>query len=78
MPEFMRIGSIKFFVYSREESRAHIHVRVQEYEAKIWLDDLSVAKTNASEHLTNKIVKLVTIHQEELLNCWSEFFGEEL
>jgi hypothetical protein len=75
MPEFLRIGAIKFFIYSNEESRPHIHVKVREFEAKVWLDNLELAKSNAPSRLNNKIVKLVQKHQSALLESWHEFFG---
>ena len=77
MPEFLRIVSVKFYVHSREESRPHIHVKVQEFTAKVWLDSFEVAKSNASKKLESKIVKLVLAHKEDLLNSWYDYFGGE-
>ena len=78
MPELLRIGAIKFYIYSGEENRPHVHVKVREFRVKIWLNELEIAKSSGSARLNKKILELVEIHQEDLLNAWNEFFGEEL
>ena len=37
-PTVFRDGPYRFFFFSREESRIHVHVESSEGEAKFWLD----------------------------------------
>lgn len=37
-PTIFREGSFRFFFFSREESRIHIHVAHTDGEAKFWLE----------------------------------------
>ena len=37
-PTVFREGSFRFFFFSREESRIHIHVAHTDGEAKFWLE----------------------------------------
>jgi hypothetical protein len=38
MPTVLRLKGFRFFFFSREELRMHIHVQHQNGEAKFWLD----------------------------------------
>ena len=38
MPTVLLVEGFRFFFYSREEERMHIHVEYQGRVAKIWLD----------------------------------------
>lgn len=45
MPTVFRYGEFRFYFFSREESRKHIHVSSPKGEAKIWLEpEITVAK----------------------------------
>ena len=37
MPTVLKVGSYRFFFFSREETRIHIHVSCSDGEAKFWL-----------------------------------------
>lgn len=37
-PTVLRIGPFRFFFFSREELRIHIHVECAEGDAKFWLE----------------------------------------
>jgi hypothetical protein len=37
-PTILRIGGYRFFFFSREESRMHLHVVSAKGEAKYWLE----------------------------------------
>ena len=44
MPTVLRWGSYRAFFYSNEANEpAHVHVRADDREVKVWLHDLSVA-----------------------------------
>jgi uncharacterized protein YfaP (DUF2135 family) len=38
MPTILKIGNIRFFFFSREETRMHIHIICPDGEAKFWLE----------------------------------------
>jgi hypothetical protein len=44
MPTVLRWGAYRAYFYSNEgQEPAHVHVRSNDREAKLWLHDLSVA-----------------------------------
>ena len=45
MPTVLKIKGYRFFFFSREELRQHIHIQYQKGEAKFWLDpEIELAK----------------------------------
>lgn len=78
MPTVFRDGEFRFYFFSREETRKHIHVSSPNGEAKIWLEpDISVAKViELSNQDINKILKLVETHLEEINDFWNKHFSQ--
>jgi hypothetical protein len=37
-PTVLRVKGFRFYFFSREESRAHVHVQHAEGEAKFWIE----------------------------------------
>lgn len=76
-PTIFREGSFRFFFFSREESRIHIHVAHTDGEAKFWLEpkiELAINQGLSQKQL-NEALSLVQQHQEEILNAWRTHFG---
>lgn len=76
-PTVFREGAFRFFFFSREEPRIHIHVAHTDGEAKFWLEptiELALSKGLNSKQ-TNEALLLVQQHQEEILNAWQTHFG---
>ena len=76
-PTVFREGSFRFFFFSREESRIHIHVAHTDGEAKFWLEpsiELALNKGLNSKQV-NEALLLVQQHREEILNAWKQHFG---
>jgi hypothetical protein len=71
------MGLISGFFYSNEGGEpAHIHVRAQDREAKIWLHDLAVAiNLGFAGHELNDIIRHLRLHRDELMGAWNEHFG---
>ncbi len=63
-PTIFREGSFRFFFFSREESRMHVHVSHPDGEAKFWLTPALALATNAGLSATQlkDAEKLVAIH----------------
>lgn len=66
----------RFFFFSREESRMHVHVICDEGEAKFWLKpkvELSYQhKLNFVR--INEIRKIIEENYDELKSAWSKHF----
>lgn len=76
-PTVFREGGYRFFFFSREEDRIHVHVVSGDGEAKFWLEpEIELAKNC---HYTRKQLKdieqLIEEHQNELISAWQEHFG---
>ncbi len=76
-PTIFREGGDKYFFFSREEDRIHIHVLSADGEAKFWLDpEIELAKNH---HLSRKKLKeiesFIEVHYDELIDAWKRHFG---
>jgi len=76
-PTVFREKGYRFFFFSREESRMHVHVVSGEGEAKFWLEpDLELAKNYGYKRQQLKeIESLVEDHRDELVSAWKHHFG---
>ncbi len=76
MPTLLRIGPYRFFFYSREpDEPAHVHVRRDQMECKIWLETVAVADAGRfSAHELGVISRHVREHRAKLLNDWHVHF----
>jgi hypothetical protein len=76
-PTVVRDGKFRFFFFSREEERIHIHVTHPDGEAKFWLTpDVSLAMSaglNAQQLRDAK--SIIESHIEEIKNAWNSHFG---
>jgi hypothetical protein len=75
MPTVLIIYGVKFYFYSNEGSRPHIHVKYAEYELQVWLDDLSIKKECVSNKVGKELYELVEKNKDTLISSWNEFFG---
>lgn len=76
MPTIKTINNIKFYIYLNEGPRAHIHVKIAEYEIQVWLDDMSLKKGCRDQKIQAKLMGLVVVNREELIAGWKQYFGE--
>jgi hypothetical protein len=76
-PTVFRERGYRFFFFSREESRKHVHVHGSDGEAKFWLEpEIELAKNyGLSVQNLAKIRELVEEHFDELTDAWHSFFG---
>jgi hypothetical protein len=72
-----RDGEFRFFFFSREESRVHIHVSHPDGEAKFWLKPTIELARNIglSSSKVKDAERLVASHQQEIIDAWSNQFG---
>ena len=76
MPTVLKIGPYRFYFFSREESRIHIHVSCSDGEAKFWLEPEIELATNykLSRVQLKQIEKLVEDHYDEFKTAWNHYF----
>jgi hypothetical protein len=76
-PTVFRDGQFRFFFFSREEPRIHVHVSHPDGEANFWLAPVVelATQTGLSTHVVNEAQHLVEDHLEEIVDAWNEHFG---
>ncbi len=77
MPTILRQYGYRFFFYSGEDREPpHVHVIGHGGEMKVWIVNISVAKTyRLSPQKQKRVLKIVEENKELLLNAWREFHG---
>jgi hypothetical protein len=75
-PTVLRVKGFRFYFFSREEARPHVHVQHAEGEAKFWIDP--AVELHANYGLKAKRLaeaqKLVEGHVNEIRNAWAKHF----
>lgn len=76
-PTILRVGPYRFFFFSREETRAHVHVHSPDGEAKFWLEpDVEPAVNHGlSDKSLAEARKLVEENREDFRDAWKRHFG---
>ena len=76
MPTVLKIKDYRFFFFSREESRQHIHIYCQNGEAKFWLEpQIELAKNyKLSRKQLNEVEKIIEENNEKFIQAWEEHF----
>jgi len=77
LPTVFIEGPYRFYFFSREETRKHVHVASSDGEVKIWLEpEISVAKVvNLSNTEVNTILEIVKKRKEDIDADWNKHFG---
>jgi len=75
-PTVFRERGYRFFFFSREELRMHVHVHCGDGEAKFWLDPQIELANNfgLSRSQLKEIEQIIEVHQDELQRAWQEHF----
>jgi hypothetical protein len=68
----------RFFFFSLEEARMHVHVRSAEGEAKFWLEpEVRLAKNyRYSQAQLRRIERIVEARRNELAAAWKRHFRD--
>ncbi len=76
-PTVFRENGYRFFFFSREEERMHVHVVSGDGEAKFWLEpDIEIARNyRYTIKQLKEVEKLIEEHKNELISAWQEHFG---
>ncbi len=75
-PTIFRERGYRFFFFSREESRMHVHVYCGDGEVKYWLEpEIELARNYHLSRLQLKqIEELIEAHYDELKTAWKKHF----
>ena len=72
----LRIGGFRFYFFSREEPRAHVHVEHADGEAKFWIEP--IVELHANYGLKPKQLAeaqtLVEEHVDDIRSAWTKHF----
>ena len=73
-PTIHREKGYRFFFFSREEPRMHIHVYCGDGEAKFWLEpQIELAKNyRLSRAQIREIEQIMEAHHDEFKTAWKE------
>jgi hypothetical protein len=76
-PTVLRQGAFRFFFFSREESRIHVHVAHPDGEAKFWLTPGVQLATSTGLNAQQLLDAQQTIEQHlgEITHAWHLHFG---
>lgn len=76
-PTVFREKGYRFFFFSREEERMHVHVVSGDGEAKFWLEpEIELSKNHHySRKRLKEIEALVEVHYDELVSSWQNHFS---
>jgi hypothetical protein len=75
-PTLYRTNGFRYFFFSREETRMHIHVTHADGEAKFWLSpEISLASQRGLSAKQLLIAeRFVQDHQMEMQDAWRNYF----
>jgi len=76
-PTVFKKQNYRFFFFSREVNRMHIHVISPEGEAKFWIEpEIELVKsTGFNKKQINLLLNLINEKENEIKNSWKEHFG---
>jgi hypothetical protein len=76
-PTVFNSGNYRFFFFSREEVRMHIHVTCADGEAKFWIEPIVALATsyNLSAKQLTGLHKIIEEHRNEIKRKWKIHFN---
>ncbi|MGB3832426.1 MAG: DUF4160 domain-containing protein [Mesorhizobium sp.] len=77
MPTVLREAGYRFHFFSQDGNEPpHVHVEAGGCKAKVWLNDVRLAKNGGfSELELRRIVEIVSEHRDGFLEAWNEYFA---
>ena len=76
-PTIFREGPFRFFLFSREEDRIHVHVQTADGEAKFWIEpQIELARSyELSDQDLKRALQLTVEHEQGIRDAWTRHFG---
>jgi hypothetical protein len=77
-PTLFKHKNFRFFFFSKEEKRIHIHVSSPDGEAKFWIQPVvALADYQCfSDRQLREIQRVVETHASEITKAWKKHFSE--
>ncbi|MFV1950690.1 MAG: DUF4160 domain-containing protein [Nitrospinota bacterium] len=75
-PTIFRYKGYRFFFFSREEKRIHVHVSCPDGEAKFWLEPVVALAQHSglSPKQLKKLQKIIEERNNEITKSWKRHF----
>ncbi|MBL7074959.1 DUF4160 domain-containing protein [candidate division KSB1 bacterium] len=75
-PTIFRYKGYRFFFFSREEKRIHVHVSCPNGEAKFWLEPVIalVQQYGLSPKQLKELQKIIEERNDEITKAWKKHF----
>jgi hypothetical protein len=76
-PTVFREGGFRFYFFSREEPRMHVHVHAEDGEAKFWLEpQIELARNyGLTKNELSQAQRLIEEHEDVIRRAWNDHFG---
>jgi len=76
-PTVFRYKGYRFYFFSREEKRMHVHVHGADGEAKFWVEpSVKLARNwGLSSSQISELSAVVAEHRDEITSAWKEHLG---
>jgi len=76
-PTVFRESGFRFYFFSREETRMHVHVQGPDGEAKYWIEPAVELAHNygLNERELRSAKALIEAHADEIRRSWARHFG---
>jgi len=76
-PTVFRYKNYRFFFFSREEKRIHIHVNCPDGEAKFWIEPkIELYKSvRLNKTQLNEVYNFIKDNEDEIKRAWKKHFG---
>lgn len=76
-PTIFRYKNYRFFFFSREERRMHVHVTCSDGEAKFWIEPVVALAHHHKLTLkqVRELQKVVEDKRHEIAQAWKKHFG---
>jgi hypothetical protein len=75
-PTIFREGRYRFYFFSREEPRIHVHVGSSDGEAKFWIEPgIALAENHGVPARELKTIeKAIRSHEQQIRTAWKRHF----
>jgi hypothetical protein len=77
MPTILRVHGYRIFFVSFDGTEPiHVHVRRDDYNAKVWMNPLKFAWSEFKPHEESEITKILDANRVLIEEKWNEHFGK--
>ena len=75
-PTVFHVKAYRFFFFSREEERAHVHITCPDGEAKFWLEPIVTLHQSfgLSTKQLRELQRIVEKRRDEIIRAWRAHF----